>query len=77
MPKVKSGYVVLTDAERATLVRYLSAEGDRVASQHFGLNKLTITRAASGCSVQRASALALRAGLAALLTMSVVNALGA
>jgi hypothetical protein len=50
----------LDDGTRNALCRYLQRHGDNYAEQIFQLNKLTLSRAAAGLDIQRASEVVIR-----------------
>jgi hypothetical protein len=58
--KTETGYVPLDDGTLDSLRRFLQAHGDNAAEQVFGLNKLTLCRAAAGLGIQRASEIVIR-----------------
>lgn len=62
----KSGYTSLDEPSLIKLRHFLAEHGDGAAEKHFGVNKLTIARAAAGLNIQHGSAVVIRQGLASL-----------
>lgn len=58
------GHVVVPSSVAEAVRRFIARHGERAASAHFGLSRISVARAAAGLVVQGATLFALHDGIA-------------